>query len=248
MKVIILAAGIGNRLGKYSNDNPKSLLEFDGKSLLKRHIEILKELYVEEIVIITGYKSEMIVEHLNDASIPIRFIFNERYAEGSIISLGCAYDILTNESDFILMDADVLYDKNILSRLFETKNKNCFLLDRNFESGDEPVKICVDKNGIINEFRKKISANHTYDFQGESVGFFKFDASVGKSLASVINECIERGETEMPYEDAIREVLFKFPERFGFEDISGLPWIEIDFPDDIERATHEILQKISDIN
>ena len=53
MKVIILAAGIGNRLGKYSNDNPKSLLEFDGKSLLKRHIEILKELYVEEIVIIT---------------------------------------------------------------------------------------------------------------------------------------------------------------------------------------------------
>ena len=55
MKVIILAAGIGNRLGKYSNDNPKSLLEFDGKSLLKRHIEILKELYVEEIVIITVY-------------------------------------------------------------------------------------------------------------------------------------------------------------------------------------------------
>ena len=50
MKVIILAAGIGNRLGKYSNDNPKSLLEFDGKSLLKRHIEILKDLYGEEIV------------------------------------------------------------------------------------------------------------------------------------------------------------------------------------------------------
>ena len=190
MKVIILAAGIGNRLGKYSNDNPKSLLEFDGKSLLKRHVEILKELYVEEIVIITGYKSEMIVEHLNDASIPIRFIFNERYAEGSIISLGCAYDILTNESDFILMDADVLYDDEIISRLINSKFKNCLLLDRNFIDGDEPVKICVNKNGNINEFRKKIPSEHEYDFKGESVGFFKFDNSTGKNLVSLIDNYI----------------------------------------------------------
>jgi len=247
MKVIILAAGIGNRLGAYSNDKPKSLLEFKGKSLLKRHIEILSKQRVDEIIIITGYKSKMIVEHLSDASIPIRFIFNEHYTEGSIISLGCAHEILTSMSDFILMDADVLYDKEILKRLFETKNKNCFLLDRNFEAGNEPVKICINKNGMINEFRKQIPNNHECDFQGESVGFFKFDASVGKSLASTINDYIERGETKIPYEDAIREVLFKFPEKFGFEDISGIPWIEIDFPEDIERASNQILQRISDV-
>ena len=122
MKVIILAAGIGNRLGKYTNDNPKSLLEFDGKSLLKRHIEILKELYVEEIVIITGYKSEMIVEHLNDASIPIRFIFNERYAEGSIISLGCAYDILTNKKIIDDSNKELVSDYyNWVNGLIESK-------------------------------------------------------------------------------------------------------------------------------
>ena len=65
MKVIILAAGIGNRLGAYSNDKPKSLLEFKGKSLLKRHIEILSKQRVDEIIIITGYKSKIVTSHEN---------------------------------------------------------------------------------------------------------------------------------------------------------------------------------------
>ena len=150
MKAIILAAGIGNRLGKHSNNKPKGLLEFNGKSLLQRHIEILKAKNISDIIIVTGFKSEMIVEHLDDSPIPIHYVINERYTEGSIISLGCAREILLKESEIILMDADVLYDDEIISRLINSKFKNCLLLDRNFIDGDEPVKICVNKNGNIN--------------------------------------------------------------------------------------------------
>ena len=247
MKAIILAAGTGNRLGEYSNNKPKALLEFDGKSLLKRHIEILKAHDIEDIIIVTGFESKMIIEHLDNLQTPIHYILNESYNEGSIISLECTREILLNDPEFILMDADVLYDSRIITRLINTKIKNCLLLDRNFIDGDEPVKICVDNNGIINEFAKKIPDKHEYNFQGESVGFFKFDNSIGKILVSIIDDYIVKKENEKPYEEVIRDSILKFPEKFGFEDISGIPWIEIDFPDDIERASNEILQRITNI-
>ena len=245
MKAIILAAGTGNRLGKYSDNKPKSLLEFNGKSLLKRHIEILKSQNIKTITIVTGYESKMIIEHLDNSLIPIHYILNERYTEGSILSLECARKILLNEPEFILMDADVLYDSRIMSCLINTKIKNCLLLDRNFIDGEEPVKICVDKNGNINEFGKVIPNKHDYDFYGESVGFFKFDNYIGNELVSIIDDYIAKEENEMPYEEVIRNSVLKSPEKFGFEDISGIPWIEIDFPEDIERAHREIIPKLS---
>ena len=79
MKAIILAAGIGNRLGDHAANQPKSLLEFEGKSLLKRHIEILSANHIEEITIVTGYESELIMEHLEGQTMTINYIYNDRY-------------------------------------------------------------------------------------------------------------------------------------------------------------------------
>ena len=177
MKAIILAAGIGNRLGTLSENKPKSLLEFDGKSLLKRHIDILLANQINDLTIVTGYESEMIMRHLEDSDISINYIYNDRYTEGSIISLNCAQEILFSEPEFILMDADVLYDQEMIRRLVKTEINNCLLLDRNFIPGDEPVKICVNKDGLINEFRKKI-AQKTLEFRGNSI---KYTCSIGVS-------------------------------------------------------------------
>ncbi|MGB1801332.1 MAG: NTP transferase domain-containing protein [Gammaproteobacteria bacterium] len=245
MKAIILAAGIGNRLGESSANKPKSLLEFEGKSLLKRHIDILIENQIEELTIVTGYQSEMIEAHLQDSALPINFIYNDRFTEGSIISLNCAQEILFNEPEFILMDADVLYDAEMIKRLVNTKIENCLLLDRGFIPGDEPVKICVDKNGRINEFRKKIDNNLEFEIQGESVGFFKFNKLIGTSLLGRISDYLSKGENDTPYEEAIRDLIKTYPEQFGYEDVTGVPWIEIDFPEDIERAKNEILPNIN---
>ncbi len=248
MKAIILAAGIGNRLAELSENKPKSLLEFDGKSLLKRHIEILQANKIEEITIVTGYKSGLIMSHLEDSDIPINYIYNERYTEGSIISLGCAQDILFSEAEFLVMDADVLYDQEMIRRLVNTEINNCLLLDKDFEPGDEPVKICVNGNGNINEFRKQISDDLDFEIQGESVGFFKFSKLIGTSLLGRIDDYLTKGETDTPYEEAIRDLLITYPEQFGYEDVTGVPWIEIDFPEDVERAKQDILPKLSPIN
>lgn len=248
MKAIILAAGIGNRLGEHAANKPKSLLEFEGKSLLKRHIEILEANRIEALTIVTGYESEMLQSHLADQTLPINYIYNDRYTEGSAISLGCAYETIVSEPEFILMDADVLYDQEMIRRLVNTDIDNCLLLDRDFIPGDEPVKICVDKKGQINEFRKTIAENLEYVLQGESVGFFKFNKLIGASLLARIDDYLAKGENDAPYEEAIRDLLLTYPEQFGYEDVTGVPWIEIDFPEDIERAQNEIIPKLSPIN
>ncbi len=237
MKAIILAAGIGQRLGEAAAGRPKCLLQFGGKSLLQRHIEILDDLGISRIIIVTGYRHgdiEAMLENMKSRA-PVETIINTGYKMGSVVSLHCAYNYLTAGTDSILMDADVLYDPEVLTRLFKTEFSNCFLLDRDFEPGDEPVKLCVADNTPV-DFRKKPDGNLSWDYQGESVGFFRFDAAVSVRLAARTQKYMDNDRTSEPYEEAIRDLLMETPHLFHFEDITGHPWIEIDFPADVERA------------
>lgn len=237
MKVIILAAGIGKRLGNAAADKPKCLLNFNGKSLLARHIEILRSHGVDQIHIVTGYRQQDIQSHLNDihADAPLQLHFNPDYTEGSIISLWHARQILKEGGEIILMDADVLYDPRILARLIEGDATNAFLLDRDFEPGEEPVKLCV-RDGIIVDFRKQIAPEIRFDLQGESVGFFRFSPGLAVRLAERLQVWLDDNRRDEPYEEVIRELLLESPADFSYLDITGLPWIEIDFPEDVDRA------------
>ena len=245
MKAIILAAGIGNRLGEHAANKPKSMLEFDGKSLLQRHIEILLANQIHDITIVTGYESALLEEPLKDSRENINFINNPHYTEGSIISLNCARDVLLNEPHYILMDADVLYDQLILERLINTNIDNCFLLDQDFIHGDEPVKLCINEKGHIIEFRKQLADDLDYKIIGESVGFFKFNKEIGKLIVNRIEDYLSNADNDAPYEEVLRDLLLEDPKQFGYEDITGLSWIEIDFPEDIMRAETEILPRLS---
>ena len=145
----------------------------------------------------------------------------------------------------LLMDSDVLYDESLLERLIKSQHPNCMLIDKAFIPGDEPVKICV-RDGEIIEFRKWVSA--AFDFCGESVGFFKFSQEVAEQIMFQTHLNLRNGRQHEAYEETIRDVLLTSQlGKFSFEDITGIPWIEIDFSEDIERANAEILPLISDL-
>ena len=245
MKAIILAAGVGRRLGKEGEIQPKCLLKFNGKSLLERHLDYLRHYQVDAVVIAVGYQAEMIQDEIQrvDAQAWVTTVYNSDYTQGSLISLWTLREHLTAGEDVLLMDADVLYNRRIIERLVKTNIPNCFLLDRDCEPGDEPVKLCVHNNQLV-EFRKKVASNLVYDFCGESVGFFRFDGAIANRLATCTERYVAEGRYEEPYEEAIRDLLLETPEAFGYEDITGLPWIEIDFPEDIQRAQNEILPQL----
>jgi len=241
MKAIILAAGIGKRLSG-AHHQPKCLLEIGGLTLLERHLDCLHRAGVDEVTLCLGYNTEPIVESLANA--PLLIHYNPLFELGSVVSLWSARQTLMSGEDVIVMDADVLYDPEILRRLVSTSKANCFLIDRDFVPGDEPVKICVRDCQIV-EFGKHIDASLSYNHNGESVGFFKFDAGTSLRLANLLSAYIADGRRELPHEEALRELALDDPDAIGIEDVTGLPWIEIDFPEDIARAQEEILPRIN---
>lgn len=245
MKVVMLAAGIGSRLGFAGTDHPaKVLLRFGGKSLLQYHIEILSRHGIDELVLGVGYHHQDIDREIAalGAEDFVRTVFNENYEEGNIVTLWTLREELCCDEPVLLMDADVLYDEELISRLIFSNHQNCMLLDRGFDPGDEPVKLCI-RNGEIIEFRKWLSAG--FDFCGESVGFFKLSGETARKLIMQTDLYLRQGRRHDPYEEAIRDVLLTSPKNtFAFEDITGTPWIEIDFAIDIARANQEILPRI----
>ncbi len=235
-QALILAAGVGRRLGDDAPRRPKATLEFGGRSLLARHLALLRGAGVSRITVVIGFAEEAIIAELacDTGSPPVATIVNPDYREGSVVSLWCGRDILRGRGPVILMDADVLYDRRLMQRLVRSAHANCLLLDRDIEPGDEPVKLCVNGGRIV-DFRKRPTEPH--EWHGELVGFFRFDPETAAELADRAEAYVTSGRRGMEYEEPLRDMIMASEsDRFGFEDISGLPWTEIDFPEDVVRA------------
>ncbi len=126
----------------------------------------------------------------------------------------------------------------------ESRHNDCLLYDANIEDGEEPVKICL-RDGEIVDFGKTVTPDH--DRHGESVGFFRFSPEAASRLAGIVAGYVESGRSGEIYEEAIRDLLCAMPSgTFGIEDVTGLPWIEIDFAEDIARAKTEVLPRLAD--
>jgi choline kinase len=246
MRAIILAAGRGNRLADFNPDGrPKCLLEFGGRSLLERQLDILFQLGVMHATLVLGYKAGLVVEHVGTlASRPeVAFFYNPAYKEGSVLSLLAAHEVMTSGETVLVLDADVLFHPGIMQVLIESPHENCFLIDKDFAPGDEPVKIAM-RQGQMVEFRKALPAELEFDTLGESVGFFKFDGNIASKISQLCDGYRSEGLLGAPHEEALRDIVLALPRAFACEDVSGLPWLEVDFPEDVERAIKEILPAI----
>ena len=239
MKAIILAAGVGKRLSDITKKTPKPLIQFGGKSLLQRHVENLAGLGIREIVFVVGYKQELIRQEMAQfpQDIQVHFLVNEDYVRGSIVSLWMARSEFTD--DMVIMDADVLYHPAILERLLKSPLENAVLMDETVRQKTEECMVVVRDQRVI-ALTKHMPQE--YDEAGEGVGFLKVGKSSSPQLINSLSDCIQDHKLDMEYEDALKNFFCEVP--VGYEKIGGLPWIEIDFPEDVERAEHDILPQL----
>ena len=247
MRAIILAAGRGSRLQQTADRQlPKCLLTFGGRSLLERHLRLLETAGVEEIVLALGFRHELIEAELArlGRAAGIGIVLNPQYELGSMLTVHAAAGPLTRGGDVLLMDADVLYHEGIMAALTAGRGPvNRLLIDREFEAGEEPVKVCV-RAGVPVELRKKLEPGLEYDMIGESVGFFRFDERAARRLAAIVDDHVASSRAHLPHEEAVRDLLRERSQSFEVCDVTGMPWIEIDFPADVARATEEVLPQI----
>lgn len=240
----MLAAGVGRRLGDDADLPPKSLLSFGGKTLLQRHVEVLRERGVDQLTLVVGHREADLRDEVAriDASEFVDFRRNPDYKLGSLISLWTARGSIGDHDDVLIMDADVLYDPAVIDLLLDAEEPDCLLIDRAFEPGDEPVKVVIHEGKVV-EFGKVVDRT-SVDFMGEWLGFLKLSVATGRRLMAIAEELREMGPADTPMEDAVRALVLREPGAFGWRDVAGAPWIEIDFVEDIRRAEQDILPRI----
>jgi choline kinase len=201
---------------------------------------------VGDIAVTVGHRGDLIRAELSrlGALNRVAVVENTRYREGSIISLAVQRARLAAGKPVLLMDGDVLYDSRMIVRLLQAAPENVLLFDQMIEPGEEPVKICL-RDEVIVDFAKL--PEHAHDRHGESVGFFRFSAIMATALAERATAYVENGRAGAEYEAAVRDLILSHPDRFGYEDISDLPWTEIDFAADVARARQEILPRLQEV-
>jgi choline kinase len=247
MRALLLAAGRGLRLQQPEDQQkPKCLLSFGGMTLLERHLRLLKGAGVSEVVLALGFRHELVAQELDRLGWLPRpaIVVNTGFELGSVLTVHTIAEAMTRGGDVLLMDADVLYDQRIMGALAAgTEPRSRALIDRDFAPGDEPVKLCI-KDGVPVELRKRVAAGLEFDTIGESVGFFRLDAPAARRLAEIVAAYVTGGRAHLPHEEAVRDLFLERSHAIEIGDVTGSPWIEIDFTEDVERATREILPQL----
>lgn len=242
------AAGVGMRLKSAFGERPKVLLEFAGKTLLERHVGHLREVGVKRLTVVAGYQHQLIESALPGLceryEMEIPLLVNPHFTEGSILSLATSIPTLQSlpaSESVLLMDGDVLYPTEFLRRLIGSRHGTALLIDREFSTADDDPVLVPIANGRPFDFVKQWSGEAGQ--VGESIGFFKVAGGDVRELTGLAQSMSAGAGRSASYDDVLRRMVQAG--RFGHEDVTGLPWTEIDFPADVERAMREVLPAIA---
>ena len=228
MKAVILAAGFGRRLDDSGVGRPKCLLEFEGRTLLDRMLDALGQAGVRDVVVVVGYAAPLVQEAIACRS-GVRSVLNPDFRKGAIVSLWSAREELDDE--LLIMDADVLFPPLMLQRLVGSPHRNCFLLDRRTEDDGEAM-LLMARQGRVHDIRRR--RRDGFDTYGESVGFLKLEAGAARLLRRLLEQAVREGRELCEHEELYPALMQQY--WIGYEEVDDLCWLEIDFPEDVERA------------
>jgi choline kinase len=229
-KVIILAAGIGSRLRPLTNDLPKCMIQVNSKHLIERVVNQLKKSDNKiEINIITGYKSDVLKKFYNGTDINI--IENTIYDEtNNMFSLYLGMKEVINYENLIVLNADCIYDDQIVSQLVSFKG-SCIAIDNSFYD-EESMKVIIKKN-LVRSISKEFKNN---DDVATSIDLYKFDKITAQDLFNIIEKYIDNKDINKWTEIAINDLLQKEEIEVKPFEINGSRWYEIDTLEDLDKA------------
>ncbi len=240
MKAIILAAGMASRLRPLTNDTPKCLLKIGERSLLQRSMDALIDNGITEFVIVTGYLHNKIEEFVKQQypNINVSFIYNDVYdSTNNIYSLWLARPEADGK-EILLLDSDLLYDAEIITRVLNAKSGNVLTLIRH-DLGEEEMKVVTDGGieGDITEISKTCSPK---DAIGESLGIEKMSAPYTTALFKELEPMMNEEHLENVFYEKAFERLIPKGYTYKVLDVTDLFSCELDTVEDFENAKEKI--------
>jgi choline kinase len=240
VKAVILAAGVARRLAPLTDRTHKCLLPVGDRPLLVRMLEALASAGVDETILVVGHCADQVrtVAGRRVGRMRIGFVHNPDHGRGSVLSLHAARAHL--REPVLIMDADVLFPREFVRRLLEAAAPSAFLIDQGFQDTGEEVKYYTRGDRVIALGKKVVP--ESWEQVGEGVGFFKCGAEAARALVPLLQRVIAESGGLAEYEDAYH--LLVQEHHVGWVDVTGLPWTEIDFAEDLRRARDEVLPHV----
>lgn len=240
MQAIILAAGMGRRLGELTNDNTKCMLEVNGVRLIHRALDALCEVGIKRVVLVVGYKAEN-VRALIGASykgMEVVYVENEVYDKtNNIYSLFLAREYLTSD-DTILLESDLIFEVELLKKLIEHPYSNIALVDK-YESWMDGTVVTIDSENNIVDFLTKDKFKYS-DIGNyyKTVNIYKFskDFSATHYVPFLEAYCHALGNNEY-YEQVLKVITLLDDSPLKALPLSGEKWYEIDDIQDLDIAS-----------
>jgi len=232
-KAIILSAGQGSRLGHLTDDRPKCLIEFGGRSLLDRQLDTLAACGIGEAVVVTGFRDDLVEEALarRGAGPRVRTVYNPFYKVAD--NLGSLY-LASGElaGDCLVWNGDTLVSDRLMAKVVGNRQKGiCVTIDRKDSYDEDDMKVVVAEDGRLEAIGKRIGKG----VNGESIGLLAFRSGGAEAFRDAVEQDIRSPEgTTIWY----LRVIHHLAERSDVWtlDIAGEEWGEVDFPEDVTRA------------
>ncbi len=241
MKAVILAAGRGSRLGTKGKEQPKSMIKIGEKSIIHNQIQTCLEYGINDFVVVVGYQMDVLKSHILELLKPdqVTFVENPIYATtNTLYSLWLCRDLFTD--DFIYFNADIFFGGKMLD-LFNNSQTSEFILEEK-KCGAEEVKLVIDKNMDISFIGKQIEPEKC---AGEFIGIAKFARNDLKLLENRLTECVDKNLGNNYFEYAVNLMLSET--TLKAVPSQDLPCIEIDFPEDLEKAKTIIYERVKSL-
>jgi len=248
MKAIIIAAGEGKRMLPLTKCTPKCMLDFEGKTLLERHLEILSSCGVRDVSVIKGY----LTEKINYSG--LKYFLNDRFRHNNILN-SLFYAERQIEGEVIVSYSDILYPRSVLDKLISSEGNVSIVVDtvwRNAYEGryahpiQEAEKVNMSSEKFVLDIGKNIKPNGASD--AEFIGMMKL-SSEGSKVFKDISKTVKRNYCGKPFHEAevfekayLTDMIQELVDRkipVSCVTIQG-GWREIDTIEDYENARKEL--------
>lgn len=239
MQAIILAAGMGRRLGELTKNNTKCMVEVNGVKLIDRVLTYLSHLDLKRIVIVVGYQAENLVNHVENqyGSLNIEFVENPIYDKtNNIYSLALAKDKF-KEDDTLLLESDLIYEESMLRLLVDNQQPDLALVAK-YEKWMDGTMVTIDDDcNILNFISKKEFKQTEVDKYYKTVNIYKFSKSYinNQYLPLLEAYCQMKGNNEY-YEEVLRVLTMIDKSSLKALPIGDEKWYEIDDIQDLDIA------------
>ena len=240
MQAIILAAGMGRRLGELTKGNTKCMIEVNGVKLIDRMLLMLSELNLSRVVIVVGYEGQKLIDYIGtryDDRVKIEYVNNPIFDRtNNIYSLALAKEQL-QEDDTLLLESDLIFEKSLLDMLLENPYPNVALVAK-YETWMDGTMVRIDsENNILNFVPKKAFRYEDVDHYYKTVNIYKFSKKFSANDYVPFLEAYSKvmGNNEY-YEQVLRILTALDRTELKALPIGDKKWYEIDDVQDLDIA------------